>query len=89
MAVKIRLARAGAKKHPYYHVVAADSRSPRDGKFIEAFGSYDPTAKPHKLDIDNARLEHWLKCGAQPTETVGQLIKEHKRAQPAAAAAKA
>jgi len=87
MAVKIRLARAGAKKHPYYHVVAADSKSPRDGKFIEAFGSYDPTATPHKLQIDDARLKHWLGVGAQPTETVAQLIKEHKKAPPAAAKA--
>ena len=87
MAVKIRLARAGAKKHPYYHVVAADSRSPRDGKFIEAFGSYDPTAHPHKLAIDDDRLVYWLKCGAKPTETVAQLIKQHKRAQPVAAKA--
>jgi small subunit ribosomal protein S16 len=55
MAVKLRLARAGAKKHPYYHVVAADSRSPRDGKFIEAIGSYDPTATPHKLEFDDVR----------------------------------
>jgi small subunit ribosomal protein S16 len=87
MAVKIRLARAGAKKHPYYHVVAADSRSPRDGKFIEAFGSYDPTAHPHKLAIDGERLAYWLKSGAKPTETVAHLIKEHKRAQPVAAKA--
>lgn len=86
MAVKIRLARAGAKKHPYYHVVATDSRSPRDGKFIEAFGAYDPTATPHRLEIDDARLEYWIKAGAQPTETVSQLIKEHKKA-PAAAKA--
>ena len=86
MAVKIRLARAGAKKHPYYHVVAADSRSPRDGKFIEAIGAYDPTKKPHLLEIDDVRLTHWLSCGAQPTETVAQLIKEHKKAQPAASA---
>jgi len=86
MAVKIRLARAGAKKHPYYHVVAADSRSPRDGKFIEAIGAYDPTQKPHKLEFDDARLTHWLSSGAQPTETVAQLIKEHRKAQPAAEA---
>jgi small subunit ribosomal protein S16 len=87
MAVRIRLARAGAKKHPYYHVVAAASKAPRDGKFIEAFGSYDPTAKPHKLEIDNARLDYWLKAGAQPTETVAQLIKELKRSAGAAAKA--
>lgn len=84
MAVKLRLSRAGAKKHPYYHVVAADSRCPRDGKYIESIGAYDPTAKPHKLELDNARLEYWIKSGAQPTDTVAQLIKEHKKAQPAA-----
>lgn len=85
MAVKIRLARAGAKKHPYYHVVAADSTSPRDGRFIEAFGSYDPQASPTRLQVDEARLTHWLAVGAKPTETVAQLIKAYRRA----AAAKA
>lgn len=87
MAVKIRLARAGAKKHPIYHVVAAESASPRDGKFIESFGSYDPTATPHKLTIKDERLQYWLKAGAQPTETVEQLIKEHKKALQAGAKA--
>jgi small subunit ribosomal protein S16 len=87
MAVKIRLSRAGAKKHPIYHVVAAESASPRDGKFIESFGSYDPTATPHKLTIEDERLQYWLKAGAQPTETVAQLIKEHKKALQAGAKA--
>jgi small subunit ribosomal protein S16 len=87
MAVKIRLARAGAKKHPIYHLVAAESVSPRDGKFIESFGSYDPTATPHKLSIEDDRLQHWLRCGAQPTETVAQLIKEHRKALQASAKA--
>jgi small subunit ribosomal protein S16 len=87
MAVKIRLARAGAKKHPYYHVVAAHGTSPRDGKFIEAFGSYDPTATPAKVEIDEARLDYWMKAGAQPTETVAQLIRRRKKAQPAGAKA--
>ncbi len=87
MAVKIRLARAGAKKHPIYHVVVADSVSPRDGKFIESFGSYDPTAKPHRLTIEDARLQYWLGCGAQPTETVAQLIKEHRKVLPPSAKA--
>ncbi len=86
MAVKIRLSRAGAKKHPYYHVVASASTSPRDGKFLEAFGAYDPGAKT-KLEIDQARLDYWLKAGAQPTETVAALIKQLKRT--AAAPAKA
>ena len=87
MAVKIRLARAGAKKHPYYHLVATASTSPRDGKFLEAFGSYDPTAKPTKFEIDLARLDYWLKVGAQPSLTVSQLIKSHKRAAGSAAKA--
>lgn len=86
MAVKIRLARAGAKKHPYYHVVATDSASRRDGRFIEAVGSYDPTAQPAKVQFDDERLDHWLNCGAQPTATVAQLIRNHKKQ---AAAAKA
>ena len=82
MAVRIRLARAGAKKHPIYHVVAAESTRPRDGRFIEAFGSYDPTATPHKLEIDVERLSHWLKAGARPTETVALLIKQAAKSQP-------
>jgi small subunit ribosomal protein S16 len=75
MAVVIRLARAGAKKKPYYHVVATDSRNPRDGKFIEAIGAYDPNTKPAKIEFDDARLQHWLKTGARPSETVSQLMK--------------
>ncbi len=86
MAVRIRLARAGAKKHPYYHVVAADSTSPRDGRFIEAIGSYDPSRKPGVLKIDDDRLAHWVKSGARPTVTVAELIKRYKKAQPAAKA---
>jgi small subunit ribosomal protein S16 len=80
MAVVLRLARAGAKKKPYYHVVAADSRSPRDGKFIDPVGSYDPNFDPPKVSFDDAKLEQWLKNGAQPSETVGELIKRYKRA---------
>ena len=80
MAVKIRLARHGAKKYAYYRVVVADSRKPRDGKFIEAVGSYDPNHKPAKVEFVADRLEHWLKAGATPSETVGELIKRHKRA---------
>ncbi len=78
MAVKLRLARAGGKKAPYYHVVAADSRKPRDGRFIEAVGSYDPGHKPERVTWDVPRVTHWLKVGAQPSETVGQLLKRHK-----------
>src|SRR5277367_6642722 len=69
MAVVLRLARAGAKKMPYYHVVATDSRNPRDGKFIEAIGAYDPNLNPPKVEFNQERLEHWLKVGAQPSET--------------------
>ncbi|HKD42329.1 MAG TPA: 30S ribosomal protein S16 [Myxococcaceae bacterium] len=75
MAVVLRLSRAGAKKMPFYHVVATDSRNPRDGKFIEAIGSYDPNQEPPKLELNRERLEHWLKVGATPSETVAGLIK--------------
>ncbi len=84
MAVVLRLSRAGAKKMPYYHVVATDSRNPRDGKFIEAIGSYDPNQEPPKLEINRERLEHWLKAGALPSETVAGLIKRASRQQPKA-----
>jgi small subunit ribosomal protein S16 len=80
MAVVLRLSRAGAKKKPYYHVVATDSRNPRDGKFIEAVGAYDPNLNPAKVEFNADRLEYWLKAGATPSETVGELIKRHKRA---------
>jgi small subunit ribosomal protein S16 len=80
MAVVLRLARAGAKKKPYYHVVATDSRNPRDGKFLEAVGAYDPNHNPAKVEFNAERLEYWIKSGAQPSETVGELIKRHKRA---------
>jgi small subunit ribosomal protein S16 len=79
MAVVLRLARAGAKKMPYYHVVATDSRNPRDGKFIEAIGAYDPNLEPPKFEVNQERLEHWLKVGAQPSETVADLIKRSKK----------
>lgn len=79
--VKIRLARHGAKKRPFYRIVAADSRSPRDGRFLERLGSYDPTREPALIEIKQDRLAEWLKNGAQPTETVAQLIKKAGRAQ--------
>jgi small subunit ribosomal protein S16 len=87
MSVKLRLARAGAKKNPYYHLVAADSRKPRDGKFIKAIGSYYPHNKADPFQVDAERLAHWLKMGAQPTGTVGELIKRHNKAHPPAAKA--
>lgn len=90
MSVKLRLSRAGAKKNPYYHLVAADSRKPRDGKFIEAVGSYYPNRKGEEFEVNTERLAHWIKAGATPTETVGELLKRyHKAHPPAAAAAKA
>lgn len=74
MAVKIRLKRIGAKKNPYYRVVVADSRSPRDGKFIEEIGTYDPMKEPSLVNIDADKAAAWLKNGAQPTETVKSLF---------------
>lgn len=76
MAVKIRLKRVGAKKAPFYHVVVADSRSPRDGKFIEKIGTYNPMVDPAEIVINAERAETWLKNGAQPTETVRSLLKK-------------
>lgn len=74
MAVKVRLARAGAKKHPIYRVVVADERCPRDGRFIEHIGQYNPTKTPAEFKVDADRLAHWLGCGAQPSETVRRLL---------------
>ena len=75
MAVKIRLKRIGAKKAPFYRVVVADSRYPRDGRFIEEIGYYDPTKSPSVIKIDTEKADKWIKNGAQPTETVKKLIK--------------
>ncbi len=74
--VKIRLRRMGAKKAPFYRVVVADSRSPRDGKFIEEIGYYDPMKNPADIKIDAEKATQWLKNGAQPTETVKALLKK-------------
>lgn len=76
MAVKIRLKRIGAKKSPYYRVVVADSRSPRDGRFIEEIGSYNPVANPSEYNIDIEAAKKWMKQGAQPTDTVRALLKK-------------
>ena len=76
MAVKIRLKRMGAKKRPFYRVVVADSRSPRDGKFIEELGFYDPLTDPVNIKIDGEKAAKWLSNGAQPTETVKSLFKK-------------
>ena len=75
MAVKIRLRRMGAKKAPFYRVVVADSRSPRDGRFIEEIGYYNPVAQPEaEVKIDSEKVEKWLKNGAQPTDVVKRLF---------------
>ena len=76
MAVKIRLKRMGAKKAPFYRVIVADSRSPRDGKIIEQIGTYDPMTEPSTIVLDNAKVEQWIKNGAKPTETVKKLIEK-------------
>lgn len=78
MAVTIRLARQGAKKHPHYRVVVTNTRSPRDGKFLEWVGTYTPAAQPPKLDLDIARIEDWMTKGALPSATVKALIRRHK-----------
>ena len=75
MAVKLRLMRMGKKKQPTYRVVAADARSPRNGRFIEIIGTYEPRQDPSVINIDNERAVHWLQHGAQPTERVEKLLK--------------
>ena len=75
MAVKIRLRRMGAKKAPFYRIVVADSRYPRDGRFIEEVGYYDPTKDPAVVKLDNEKIEKWIANGAQPTDSVRKLIK--------------
>jgi small subunit ribosomal protein S16 len=76
MATKIRLARAGAKKRPFYQVVIADGRSRRDGRFIENMGTYDPTKNPAVCNLNEEKIRAWLGKGAQPTDTVRQLLKK-------------
>ncbi len=75
MAVKLRLTRVGSKKNPIYRVVAADSRSPRDGKFIEIIGRYNPQTDPSTIELDEQKVKDWLGKGAQPTESVRRLLK--------------
>lgn len=86
MAVSIRLRREGAKNRPFYRVVVADKRSPRDGKFIEVIGNYDPrkTGENYELNLD--RVEYWVKNGAQPSETVASIIKKARKKTPVPAA---
>ena len=78
--VKIRLARHGAKKKPFYRIVVTDSRSPRDGRFIDQVGYYDPTRQPTVIEIKKEKLDRWLQQGAQPSETVSHLIKKARKA---------
>lgn len=75
MAVKIRLKRMGKKKSPFYRIVVADSRSPRNGRFIEEIGTYDPSKDPSVFDVNEESVKKWLATGAKPTETVGKLLK--------------
>jgi len=86
MAVSIRLRREGTTNRPYYKIVVADSRSPRDGKFIEIIGTYDPKLKGDNSTIKIDRAEHWIARGAQPSETVRGLLKKNKQRATAAAA---
>jgi small subunit ribosomal protein S16 len=75
MAVKLRLARVGSKKNPIYRVVATDSRSPRDGKFLEIVGRYNPQSEPSLIEFDEERVKDWISKGAQPTEAVSRLLR--------------
>ena len=78
----IRMTRHGAKKRPFFHIVVADSRSPRDGRFIEKIGTYNPMLAqddPARIVLQTERIQHWLKCGAQPTDTVRNLIRKSEQ----------
>ena len=83
MAVKIRLTRVGSKKNPIYRVVVADSRSPRDGRFIEIVGRYNPRTEPSTIDLDRQKIDDWIAKGAQPTPPVARLITAAGRSQQA------
>jgi small subunit ribosomal protein S16 len=78
--VRLRLTRRGAKKRPFYRIVAADSRSPRDGRIIEQLGYYNPVSEPDELKVDLERVDYWLSTGAQPSDTVASLIKRARNA---------
>ncbi len=86
MSVRLRLSRAGAKKRPFYHVVVADERMPRDGRFIEQVGTYDPGVTPPAVEFDRARIEYWLSKGAQPSQAVADLLRRSAGDAPRAAA---
>ncbi|MDR3154419.1 MAG: 30S ribosomal protein S16 [Deltaproteobacteria bacterium] len=85
MALKIRLARLGGKKKPYYRLVVADSQAKRDGRFIAIVGHYDPKSNPYKLDVDHDAVSKWIGQGALPTDTVASLIRASRRRQAATA----
>ena len=85
MSVSIRLRREGALNNPYYKVIVADQRSPRDGKFIEIIGNYDPKKPGSNANVDLTRADYWISKGAQPSDTVRSIIKKLRRAAPAAA----
>jgi small subunit ribosomal protein S16 len=85
MAVSIRLRREGSINNPYYKVVVADQRSPRDGKFIELIGNYDPKKAGENSNIDLSRVDYWVKNGAQPSDTVRSIIKKARKKEAAAA----
>ncbi len=76
MAVKLRLKRMGAKQKPFYRIIAADSRSPRDGRFIETVGTYDPVKKENNITVDEEKILKWLNNGAQPTDTVKNILSQ-------------
>ncbi len=80
MPVVLRLSRAGTHKAPFYHVVATDSRNPRDGKYLEDVGVYDPTQRPARIELKADRIEHWLKAGARPSQTVAMIVKRSRKA---------
>jgi small subunit ribosomal protein S16 len=81
MSVRLRLARGGAKKRPFYRIVAADTRSPRDGRFLEKLGTYNPNTDPSTVELNMPRVEYWIGNGAQPSETVARLIKNFGSAE--------
>ncbi len=85
--VKVRLARAGAKKRPYYHIVVTDKEKPRDGRFIEQIGTYDPSRPIEEATVNYPRLDYWLGVGAQISDRVRSVVNEHKKAVGAAASA--
>ena len=87
MAVRVRLTRVGSKKNPIWRVVVTDQRSPRDGRFIETIGHYNPQTEPSTIRIDEERLQHWLARGAQPSGSVKQLVKAYSKSGGAAALA--